>query len=145
MKSFQIVLRTLLCAALLGVACAAPAQTQPGDLTVDVPFDFIVTGKTMPAGHYIVAATGDNYIRIFQPKMPGAFVPTHHASRTKSDGSKLVFHRYGDKCFLSAVWVTGNDIGRELGPSRLEREAAARAAEMELAVVRPAKPGEPSK
>jgi hypothetical protein len=145
MKSFQAILRIVLCAAMLAVALAAPAQTKPGDVVVDVPFDFIVAGHTMPAGHYIVAATGDNYIQVFQPRMPGAFVATHHASRTKSDGSKVVFHRYGDSYFLSAVWVTGNVVGRELAPSHSERETAAHAAEMELAVVRPAKPGEPSK
>src|SRR5260370_5328161 len=79
----------------------------------------------------------DYTIRIFNFHTNGVYVPTHAATRTTSDGSKLVFHRYGDTYFLSAVWVTGNPTGRQLFPSRSERDLATRKAEMELAVVRP--------
>jgi hypothetical protein len=128
-----------LCAALLAAATVATAQTSPGDVVVDVPFSFAVSGQTMPAGRYIVAAVGDSHVRIFNQSTPGLFVGTHSAARTASDGSKLVFHRYGESYFLSAVWVTGNTTGRELAVSRAERELAGRNSEMELAVVRPQK------
>jgi hypothetical protein len=41
--------------------------------------------------------------------------------------------------FLSAMWVTGNTIGRELARSRSKRDFAEHKTEMELAVVRPGK------
>jgi hypothetical protein len=132
MKLFRIVLW----AALLATALAAMGQTRIGDVTVDVPFAFNVAGQALPAGHYIVAPMGDT-IRIFNSQTRGLYVPTHSAMRTESDGTKLVFHRYGDTYFLSAVWVTGNTTGRELFRSRAERESAAHNAEMQLAVVRP--------
>jgi hypothetical protein len=106
-------------------------------VVVDVPFAFNVGAQTLPAGHYIVAPL-DGAIRIFNFQTNGVYVPTHSATRTASDGSKLVFHRYGDSYFLSAVWVTGNTTGRQLFRSHAERELATRSAEMELAVVRPA-------
>lgn len=134
MRLFRIVL----CAALLAGAFAAMGQTRPGDMIVNVPFAFVVGRQALPAGHYIVAAVDDN-IRIFNSQTSGLYVPTHGALRANSDGSKLVFHRYGDTYFLSAVWVTGNTIGRELFRSRAERELAARNAEMDLAVIRPEK------
>jgi hypothetical protein len=135
MKFFRIAL----CGALFAATSVAIGQTRPGDLVVDVPFAFVVANQELPAGHYIVAATTDAAVRIFNSKTTGLYVPTHGAQRTTSDGSKLVFHRYGDTYFLSGVWVGGNTFGRELFRSRSERELAARSAELELAVVRPEK------
>src|SRR5271169_5105493 len=127
MRLFRIVL----CAALLVPASAAMGQTRIGDVVADVPFAFSVAGQSLPAGHYIVAAVGDN-IRIFNSQTNGLYIPTHGATRSASDGTKLVFHRYGDSYFLSEVWVTGNTTGRELFRSRAERELATRNAEMQL-------------
>ena len=95
-----------------------------------------MAGQSLPAGHYIVAGRAI-HIRIFNSQSSGLFVPTHGAMRTDSDGTKLVFHRYGDTYFLSEVWVTGTTTGRQLFRSRAERELAARNAEMQLAVIRP--------
>ncbi len=131
--------RIVLCGALLFMASAAVGQTRPGDIMVVVPFAFDVGAQALPAGHYIVSAIDDAHVRIFNKQANGLYVGTHGALRTTSDGSKLVFHRYGDTYFLSAIWVTGNLVGRELSRSRAERELAGRSAEMELAVVRPEK------
>jgi hypothetical protein len=130
--------RIALCATVLAAASVAMGQTKPGDIVVDVPFAFVAGGQTLPAGHYIVAAMDDN-VRIFNSQTTGLYLSTHSASRNATDGTKLVFHRYGDTYFLSAMWVGGNAIGRELPRSRAERKLEARTAEMELAVVRPEK------
>jgi hypothetical protein len=129
----------VLCAALLTAASAAIAQTQSGDMVVDVPFAFVVAGQSLPAGHYIVKSVDEKTVRIFNAQTTGLFVPTHSTLRNNSDGSKLVFHQYGNTYFLSAVWLTGNRTGRELFRSRAEHELAQRKTEMELAVVRPVK------
>jgi hypothetical protein len=129
--------RIAFCAAVLAAIGLATGQTSPGDVVVDVPFAFIVAGQQLPAGRYIVTSR-DGFIRIFSTNKEGLFVPTHAAVRTASDESKLVFHHYGDTYFLSCVWVKGTTTGKQLYPSRAEREVAARQAEMELAVVRPA-------
>lgn len=134
MKFFRIAL----CAALLAAASVAVGQTKPGDIVVDVPFPFVAGGQMLSAGHYIVAAMDDT-VRIFNSQTTGLYVPTHSASRNSSDGTKLVFHRYGDTYFLSAMWIGANAIGRELPRSKAERALADRTAEMELAEVRPGK------
>jgi len=123
-------------AVLLAATVGALGQTSPGDVVVNVPFAFSVAGERLPAGHYIVAAQND-FIKISNSTMRGIYIPTHAAVRTKAAGSKVVFHRYGDQFFLSAVWITGSTTGKELFPSRNERELKARQSEMELAVVRP--------
>jgi len=133
MKVFRIVFRAVVCM----LALVAIAQISPGDIVADIPFTFSVAGTTLPAGRYIVNQKSD-IIRIFNRQVRGLYVPVHPALRTKSDGSKLVFHRYGDQYFLSAVWVTGDNTGKELFPSEAERQFKARRIEMQMAVVRPA-------
>jgi hypothetical protein len=130
--------RMILCAALLMSGGIAVGQMKVGDMAVDVPFAFHVAEQEFPAGHYIVAA-GDDYIRIFNNQARGVYVPTHSAMRGQSGASKLVFHRYGSSFFLSEVWTQGKTIGRQLFVSGAERELKGRQAEMELAVVQPAK------
>jgi hypothetical protein len=128
--------RIVLCTAMLAAALTAMSQTRSGSVIVDVPFAFVVNGRTLPAGHYIVTATGDYNIRISSQKA-GVNLITHSAWRRDSDGTKLVFHRYGDTYFLSAVWVAGNTSGRELARSRAERDLANHKTELELAAVSP--------
>jgi hypothetical protein len=124
-------------AAMFALTTGAIGQTSPGDLVVDVPFTFSAAGQKLPAGHYIVKQLTD-VIRIFNTHNQGLFVPTHTAIRAQADGSKLVFHQYGGTYFLSTVWVAGNKSGKELYPSKAERELKAHQAELQLAVVRPA-------
>jgi hypothetical protein len=124
---------------MLAAVLGSFGQTIPGDMVIDVPFDFVVNRQTLPAGHYMVGTMNDRVVRISGSRNLNVFVAAHAALRTQSDGSKMVFHRYGDIYFLSAIWVTGNTSGRELARSRAEREAADGKEEMELAVVRPGK------
>jgi hypothetical protein len=129
-------LRISLSMALLLAATIAFAQTKEGDVTADVPFAFVVAGKTLPAGHYIVSHENDS-LRIHDRNSQGMFVPTHSAQRAEHENaSKLVFHRYGDTYFLSEIWVGGNALGRALFTTKAERALAERGAERELAEVR---------
>ena len=66
----------------------------------------------------------------------GILVLTNAAQRSESDsGSKLVFHRYENTYFLSQVWITGNDRGREVLRSCAEREMAAKTTQQANTVV----------
>jgi hypothetical protein len=80
-----------------------------------------------------------NILRIHESMGPGILVPTNAAYRSVSDNSynspKLVFHRYESTFFLSQVWITGNDRGREVGRSPAEREMAAKTMQRDNTVV----------
>ena len=135
MRIASALLRSLVSCILLPASTVSFAQSKPGDVVVDIPFNFVVARQHLPAGHYIVTMQNDSTARIFQPKGRTIFVPTGAGRRTTDEGSKLVFHRYGDTYFLSTVCVTGKRTTRELYPSAVERELAQGKAEMELAVV----------
>jgi hypothetical protein len=129
-------LRIGLSAVLLLAASVLFAQSKPGDLVADVPFAFVVAGRTMPPGHYVVNNRNDD-LSIHDAHNQGVFVPAHSAQRgAHENSSKIVFHRYGDTYFLSEVWVGGNSIGKELFPSRAERKMVESGKEREIAEVR---------
>jgi len=129
-------LRIVLYAALLLAASASIAQTRQGDVVANIPFPFIVAHQTLPAGHYIVSPANAVALGIHDANNRGTFVPTESTQRSANDNScKLVFHRYGDKYFLSEVWVAGNSNGRTLFRSRAERELAESGKEKVIAEV----------
>jgi len=129
-------LRIVLYAALLLAASASIAQTRQGDVVANIPFPFVVAHQTLPAGHYIVSPANADALGIHDANNRGTFVPTESTQRSANDNScKLVFHRYGDKYFLSEVWVAGNSNGRTLFRSRAERELAESGKEKVIAEV----------
>ena len=91
-----------------------------------IPFDFVVAGKTLPAGEYIVVRStlaSDEILSIRSlDKSGGAYVLTStlRANEILND-SKLVFNRYGDQYFLSEFWTSGEASGRKLIESAQER------------------------
>jgi hypothetical protein len=125
---------------LLLAASASLGQSYRGDVIANIPFPFFVANRVLPPGRYIVTAMGDIDIRMYNSKNQGVLIPTHRMQgRAPESVGKVVFHRYGDTYFLSEVWVPDNDTGRQLFPSRAEKEsAAAKGTSSEIAVVRTA-------
>jgi len=103
------------------------AQAQE-PIVVSIPFDFVASGKTLPAGEYAVKVSGPERTLLLidrKDAYASVFIGTNPiiASEPKSE-SKLVFNRYGDRYFLSLVWTAGNSRGRLLMESDREKEVA---------------------
>ena len=98
-------------------------------LTVDLPFAFQVNNQQFPAGHYRVSVEAGHPAVMLQNVKSKQSVYTI-SSPTQSEKIRevgsLVFSRYNDRYFLSKIWLTGTDSGRDLPPSRTERELARR-------------------
>jgi len=132
MKLFHIAVS----GALLLAAAISFAQTKEGDLVADIPFAFVVAGRTLPSGHYIINRLNET-LGIHDRQNQNVFVPTHSAQRPARDNSsKMVFHRYGDTYFVEEVWVGDTSIGRALFPSPAERKLKDSGMESEIASVR---------
>ena len=92
---------------------------------VEIPFDFSVRDKTLPAGTYSVAwvnpeksmfrlrneDTGEAIVSLAAP------VQAKEAPKT----TRLHFRRYGESYFLFQMWEPGSVRGRQLSKSRTER------------------------
>ncbi|HET6977018.1 MAG TPA: hypothetical protein VFI24_11885 [Pyrinomonadaceae bacterium] len=118
----------LLVTAIIVAGVSAQAQTLQYRLTANIPFDFTVTGKKLPAGTYWVKraqeTSGDAVLQITTPdghSTVNRFSIPIFTFNPKSEG-ELVFHRYGDEYFLAEVWPAGGGTGRSFPKTRNERE-----------------------
>ena len=116
--------------ALLGLGllfATASAYAQTAALKANIPFNFVVTGKSLPAGEYTIQSlsTSERMLVIRGPEKSANMAMANACESARpSDKTKLVFHRYGDRYFLSQIWTAGNSSGAELPQSRREAEVA---------------------
>src|SRR5688500_13848805 len=107
----QILWMPLILIAMFASAAESRAQASYG-LRADVPFDFVVGNKTIPAGR--ITAHG------VSGAMQGSLSITNTAAgklalrngrrvlgARESDQGKLVFHKYGDRYFLAQICIPG--------------------------------------
>lgn len=93
-------------------------------VVADIPFEFNIGYKTMPAGEYSVqtiVSAGDGLL-IQSADGKNSALRLSEATEKARDKShaRLVFHRYGDRYFLAQVWTGSNNTGRQLLKSQDE-------------------------
>lgn len=114
-------------ALVLGMLTAGVAYAQTATiLRGDIPFEFTVVGKTLPAGSYGVA---------HNPVYPTVIIIRGLENlestplmaivneKSKEVTPKFVFRRYGDQYFLAEVW-TGGTMVLEVPRSSKETQVA---------------------
>lgn len=123
--------RTITMLSLLLVLAAVSVNAQgrsENSIAGNIPFDFAVGDTKLPAGNYTLRriALTTSYDRLVIKSSDGrgdshtVLTMPNRTSQVQKQ-SKLVFNRYGDQYFLSQVWMAGSDTGRDLFPSRNER------------------------
>ena len=110
----------------LSLAVGAFAQLPGAPLRANIPFDFMVRGKTLPAGEYEFRrindqADGLEVLNIHQNHEHTLFNTEPVDKGNIARHGEIVFHRYGDTYFLYEVWTAGLETGRELPISKQER------------------------
>jgi hypothetical protein len=112
--------------ALLLVAGSAFGQTI--SLKANVPFGFIVSGKSLPAGEYAFRYDTPRSIlsvrNLDSRHTTLVLVVDNGGSPRSAEQSKLVFRQYGNLYFLSQVWQAGSNDWYELSKTRREAEVA---------------------
>ena len=106
--------------ALLGTATIF-AQT---DSKANIPFDFQITGQTLPAGQYLVKLSPDTRTLVFRNLATGRWTMAQ-AYPYKSgamEQPKLTFLHKGDRYTLESAWFTGIQGG--YGPPRGKSDRA---------------------
>jgi len=121
--------------AVLATGCAS-AQSTPA--MFKVPFGFVAGRTALPAGEYLISngpAQGSLSLRrgddLHTIQVSAGNLEILNASRQ----TKLVFHRYGSRHFLSQLWIEGTNLGREIPIGRQERELAKKSAPDSMALV----------
>lgn len=102
----------------------AAAQSSSTVAEANIPFAFQAGNQQMPAGQYRIVRESTSLILLQGPSHADDFIVMHDATSLKVPSKgKIVFHRYGDKYFLSQIWTAGNPDGLESSKCQAEKAA----------------------
>jgi hypothetical protein len=122
-------LNTAIAMLILAGAFTASAYAQaagPQPVIANIPFDFNVGSKTLPAGKYTITVVNPSSDRkVLQIRSSDgrstAITQTTGVIGTASEKTKLVFHRYGDHYFFAQAKMAGDTMGLAALKSKAER------------------------
>jgi hypothetical protein len=126
LKGFTMLMLVVVLALATAVVSAnAQTASKANKVAADIPFEFSIGYKTLPAGEYIaqtVATAGDSLmIQSGDGKISAVRLSEATAPRKNKTHARLVFHRYGQQYFLAEVWNGADNTGRQLSKSQEER------------------------
>jgi len=109
---------------LFGVAFMIAASSANALTTqkATIPFDFTVGQQSVPAGTYVISQVSPELIQLDSSNrvihLRVGVIPADWVSQRPD---KLVFHKYGDRYFLSELRGGIGEYVSTLNPSRLEK------------------------
>ncbi len=111
--------------ALTIFAGKASAQID-GDLDAEIPFQFHVGTRELPAGKYRIHLD-EASLRIMEitsadGSASALFQVEESDAKSAPAQSELIFNKYGDNYFLAKLYDEGNPSGSELLESRYEKQ-----------------------
>jgi hypothetical protein len=130
--------RNLVITAALALLATTAASAQTVNVKATVPFSFIVGRSTLPAGEYSLQTMNNGQVLAISnrdAKITNLVLWNACESLRAASGTKLVFHRYADRYFLSQIWTEGNNRGHEIPISEREQETAKNSSMEEVVLV----------
>jgi hypothetical protein len=115
----------LLCALATGaLVSTSHAVAQGTTVQVQVPFAFENGSQHLPAGKYTIELQSQHLMLLRGTAANSAgFATTIPDERlSPAQKGKVIFHKYGDRYFISEVWVAGEATGRHCITSRTEKQ-----------------------
>ena len=115
----------LILMAVFGLAATPTKAQSASGVRADVPFDFIVGDRTLPAGKITVRAASTSTPGPLSITNYGKGQSTFRMSQllrgpNTPEQGRLVFHKCGNQYFLAEVWIPGS-AALGLAKSRSER------------------------
>jgi hypothetical protein len=115
---------------LIALSGLAAAQSASPRIVAQVPFDFMVSNKTIPAGEIVLKSDNPEksvwLVRNTDAKA-GLFSLASVTDQTMdATNTLLTFHRYGNQYFLSEIRVEGSNVTYLLPETKAETEIRAR-------------------
>jgi hypothetical protein len=127
-------LKTLLplCLTLVFTMSLWPARTQAqivGSVQAEIPFQFHVGSKTLPAGKYLIRQLDEMDLNVMQirsadGKLSALFNVEGVQAKATPDNTEVIFNKYGDQYFLSELFDEGEPDGSKVVPTAAEKRAS---------------------
>jgi hypothetical protein len=111
----------------LVAAWTSLAQSVTTLAKAEIPFNFVVGQKTLPAGEYEIRP-GNKFnqdvlcIKKVDSSAVASTITFGQGAKRQQSGLYLVFNRYGSHYFLSEVWTELDQVGRKAPKSAAEKE-----------------------
>jgi len=111
-----------------GCVLSTNVKAQSGTVSeIQIPFDFVVKGRTFSAGKYRVERLDQtNLDTLILKNAAGTTQSIMQTQRFNSDTpknqSKLIFHRYGEIYFLYSIRASGDNYGSRLSIIKSDRQ-----------------------
>ena len=118
--------RLFLAIGLFATLACAGLHAQTMDLKANIPFNFRMGEKVMPAGQYTIHHS-EGLVTVREQGGSNAVMTFLTMATIRRDTPKtgaLVFNRYGENYFLSKIWSSYSRDGRSLSKSNREKEMA---------------------
>ena len=139
---------TIIVMLVLVGSMAVAAQAQPGGrrMIANIPFQFNVGDKAMPAGEYTITQVNPSSDRaVLQLRSKDgsstAMIQMNEVIGVARASARLVFNCYGNQHYFAQAWTSADASGLEVPKSKAERatqnELAALNLKMETVAVRP--------
>jgi hypothetical protein len=119
-KEGPMKLRTF-AAFVFGLAAAGAVSAQDLPVRANIPFNFVVSGVTLPAGEYAFHQAANSVVIKATHQAVSVVSLTNPAEdpSARLQAPRVVFHRYGDQYFLYQTWA--GDRGSQVPVTRPER------------------------
>jgi hypothetical protein len=97
-----------------------PLCAQVATIRADIPFEFVVRNMTAAPGKYVITFRDGSVVQLVGSQCYYLLEGNPDGPSTVSQEPKLVFHRYGDRYFLSQIRTASTSHNFPM--SRVERE-----------------------
>ena len=109
--------------ALVSFVTVGSISAQERAVKANVPFDFTVGDKLLPAGTYTISAENTNVIKIQNSAKHVTLLSTATSDGKESKTGELVFNKYGDQYFLREILCSSADMNMAVPTSKQEKRA----------------------
>ncbi len=109
--------------AVAALVTAVSAGAQDHGLKANVPFNFTVNGDSLPAGNYTIGSSSANVLSLkSQQGKVNIWAIGMASTNEPGEPGTLLFHKYGDRYFLSEIRYPHSSTKVHLPTSRTEKK-----------------------
>jgi hypothetical protein len=118
---------------IVTLAASTGLVAQEPTVKANIPFNFTVGNRSMPAGEYTISAPDQNIVKIQSAdRQHMELVTAIHSSHEPAAGAQLVFDKCGDYYFLHRILSSrSTSLNLDVALGKVEKRVRTREAKLE--------------